>query len=43
MRILVLLVMLLVSGSVWADASKVRVKAKKDSHEYEHKKYSGNH
>jgi hypothetical protein len=36
MRIMMMLVLLVVSGSVWADVLKVKVKAKKDSREYRH-------
>ncbi|MBT4381124.1 MAG: hypothetical protein HOD26_20195, partial [Gammaproteobacteria bacterium] len=34
MRVLMMLVFLVVSGSAWADALKVKVKAKKNSHEH---------
>jgi hypothetical protein len=36
MRFLMMLVLLVVSSSVWADALKVKVKAKENSHEYRH-------
>lgn len=36
MRILMMLVLLVVSGSAWADALKVTVKAKKDSSDQRH-------
>ena len=36
MRMLMILVLLVISGSAWADALKVKVKANKGTHEYRH-------
>lgn len=39
MRILMMLVFMVVSGAAWADALKVKVKAKNNSHEHRHDKH----